>query len=64
MQWTIQNNVPRCPKCSAFMGDFLYHQHRYFQCNDCWALYQVIGTGKTDIELVISDEEVSDEHFQ
>lgn len=57
MKKTIQNDVPRCPECSALMSDFVRHLHRYFMCHDCGALYVVVGIGKAENEIIVSDSE-------
>ena len=54
---TIQHNVPRCPKCSALMFQRTQTDAyvKYYVCNDCGAIYEVIDNGQADNELQISD---------
>lgn len=55
---TIQNNVPRCPRCSAAMFRRLQtgKVDNYFVCNDCGAIYRIVDNGQSEIEILITDE--------
>lgn len=54
---TIHQNVPMCPKCSALMAQRHQCNHTYYFCHDCLGIYKVIGTGKAEIELIVTDRE-------
>ena len=50
----ISQTVPICPECQALM----IKRHLtdvYFCCADCKAILKVIGAGKTDNELIVTD---------
>lgn len=52
---TISQNVPMCPKCSAMMSRRHQHDQTYYFCHDCLSIYKVIGMGKAEIEIIITD---------
>lgn len=56
MLLTIQQNVLICPKCSAAMHRRIYHEHIYYICADCKSIWKVIGNGKVDLEVMVTDK--------
>lgn len=52
----MQQNVPMCPKCSALMITRNQYNNLYFVCQDCNAVFKVIGKGQAEIELIVTDE--------
>lgn len=53
---TLQQNVPICPECKALMLTRTQNGSLFFACVDCKAIFKVIGKGKADIELVVTDK--------
>ncbi len=56
MTITMQQNVPICPRCSALMITRYQYNNLYFVCQDCKAIFKVIGKGQAEIELIVTDE--------
>ena len=57
---TISQNVPICPKCKAMMVKRHQHNEIYFFCVDCLSIYRVIENGQAELELEVTDREVSE----
>lgn len=56
----ITQNVPICPKCKASL--LPKHQvYMYFFCIDCMSIYRVVGNGKAENELIVTDKELEDD---
>ena len=61
MNIVLQQNVPICPHCSALMvrriqtEDEKNLNNLFFFCTDCKAIFKVVGKGKAEIELVVTD---------
>jgi len=51
----ITQTVPICPECSAMMCKRQQKDDIFFFCVDCMKIYKVIGIGKAEIELLITD---------
>lgn len=54
MVTTILQTVPICPECQAL----IIKRHLadvYFCCTDCNSILKVMGPGKTDNELIVTD---------
>lgn len=51
----INQNVPICPKCKAGLSRAVQDKDVYYFCLDCMSIYKVIGTGKAENELIITD---------
>ena len=51
----IQNNVPRCPSCSALMFMTERNNKLYMVCHDCLKPYRVEDNGQAEIELYVTD---------
>jgi tRNA(Ile2) C34 agmatinyltransferase TiaS len=60
MKTIMQSNIPRCPDCASMMSSILRRADIYYQCEDCRATFKVIGKGKIDNEVLISDN-INDE---
>ena len=58
----ISQHVPMCPECSAMMS--MRHQNNvmYYFCNDCKSIFQFIGNGQAENELIVTDEEVANDY--
>ena len=62
MNIILQQNVPACPHCSALMvcriqrEDEAYLNDIFFLCTDCKAIFKVVGRGKAENELIVTDE--------
>ena len=52
----ITQTVPICPSCAAMMCKRYQCNEIFYFCIDCLKVYRVIGTGKAEIELIVSDE--------
>ena len=57
----ITQTVPMCPECSVMMSSRVSKGRWFFFCHDCLKILEVIGTGKAEIELIVTDREVKDE---
>ena len=55
MNYIISQNVPICPDCSGLMLKRHQADDIYYHCTDCVKILKVIGTGKAEIELIVSD---------
>ena len=53
----ITQNVPTCPKCSAGLFKRNQYKDTFYFCIDCMSIFQVIGTGKAENELIVTDKE-------
>lgn len=62
MNYLISQNVPICPDCSGLMLRRHQALDTYYCCNDCMKILKVIGTGKAEIELIVTDGKQSDPH--
>ena len=51
---TILQTVPICPECQALMIK-RHYDDVYFCCSDCGNILKVIGAGKSDNELIVTD---------
>lgn len=51
----ILQTVPICPECQAMM--FKRHQQNdvYYICHDCKNILKVIGQGKAENEVIVTD---------
>ena len=54
MVTTISQTVPICPECQALMIK-RHLSDVYFCCTDCKQILKVIGAGKSDNELIVTD---------
>ena len=54
MNYIISQNVPICPECSALMVK-RETKEVYYHCLDCMKILQVIGNGKAEVELIVTD---------
>lgn len=52
---TLQQNVPICPECKALMLTRTQNGSLFFACVDCKAIFKVVGKGKAEIELLVTD---------
>jgi len=52
----MQSNIPKCPHCAAIMMVRHQQDNVFYYCQDCFALFRIIGKGQIDNEVVISDE--------
>lgn len=55
MPVVISQNVPECPKCAAAMHKRAQGEHIYYICTDCKSIWQVLGGGQSEVELMVSD---------
>lgn len=55
MKYFMQLTVPRCSECSSLMYLSPHGDIMYYVCNDCNKVYRVIGNGKLDGEICVSD---------
>ena len=51
----ITQNVPICPKCSAGLLNRKQDNEIFYFCLDCMSIFQVIGTGKAENELIVTE---------
>lgn len=59
----IQQTVPMCPDCSAFMFKRAQGGHVYLICHDCLKVLRIISDSRAEIEVITSDKEDKyDEH--
>lgn len=54
MIFKILQTVPICPSCQALMMK-RYTDKTYFVCADCKKILKVIGPGKAENELIVTD---------
>lgn len=52
---SIVPSIPICPVCSALLTKRYVDDTTYFACPHCKGAYKVVGHGKADNELLISD---------
>lgn len=64
MTLAMQQNVPMCPSCSALMFTRGQYGSLYFICGDCKSIFKVIGNGRADIEIIVTDTETADESYK
>lgn len=57
----IVQHTPMCPECSALLNHRLQDLHSFYFCTDCGKIYKVIGAGKAEIELIVTDREEENE---
>lgn len=50
----ISQTTPICPECQALMIK-RHYDDVYFCCVDCKKILKVIGAGKSDNELIVTD---------
>ena len=55
MTFKILQTVPICPKCQAMMLNRAQGGDIYFYCTDCMNPLKVIGPGKAENELIVTD---------
>ena len=56
MIYTITQNALICPNCKAGMGYIHRKCEVYIRCNDCKKTYKVLDHGRSDHELIVSDD--------
>ena len=55
MMMAIQQTVPMCPECSAYMFKRVQDGHVYLICHDCLKILRIISDSRAEIEVVVSD---------
>ena len=55
MNYIISQNVPICPECSGLMLRRHQINDTYYHCVDCLKILKIVGTGKAEIELIVTD---------
>lgn len=55
MNYLISQNVPICPECQGLLMKRYQNLEAYFYCVDCKTILRIIGTGKAEIELIVTD---------
>ena len=53
----IQQTVPMCPDCSAFMFKRAQGGHVYLICHDCLKVLRIVSDSRTEIEVITSDNQ-------
>ena len=53
----IQQTVPMCPDCSAFMFKRAQGGHMYLICHDCLKVLRIVSDSRAEIEVITSDKE-------
>lgn len=53
----IQQTVPMCPDCSAFMFKRAQGGHVYLICHDCLKVLRIVSDSRAEIEVITSDKE-------
>ena len=51
----IQQTVPMCPDCSAFMFKRAQGGHVYLICHDCLKVLRIVSDSRAEIEVITSD---------
>jgi len=51
----IQQTVPMCPDCSAFMFKRAQDGHVYLICHDCLKVLRIVSDSRAEIEVITSD---------
>jgi endogenous inhibitor of DNA gyrase (YacG/DUF329 family) len=51
----ILQTVPICPECQAMMIKRHQQTDAYFCCTDCKTILKVIGQGKAENEVIVTD---------
>ena len=51
----IQQTVPMCPDCSAFMFKRAQGGHVYLICHDCLKVLKIVSDSRAEIEVITSD---------
>lgn len=51
----IQQTVPMCPDCSAYMFPRIQGGHAYLICHDCLKILKIISDSRAEIEVITSD---------
>ena len=51
----ISQNVPMCPECKGMMSQRHQNHEMYYFCHDCLSIYQFVGNGQAENELVVRD---------
>lgn len=51
----IQQTVPMCPDCSAFMFKRAQGGHVYLICHDCLKILRIVSDSRAEIEVITSD---------
>ena len=55
MMHTITQKVPICPVCKAGMHMRVTMFGIIYICNDCNAMFRVLGVGQTENEVIVGD---------
>ena len=53
----IQQTVPMCPDCSAFMFKRAQGGHVYLICHDCLKVLRIESDSRAEIEVITSDNQ-------
>ena len=53
----IQQTVPMCPDCSAFMFKRAQGGHVYLICHDCLKVLRIVSDSRAEIEVITSDNQ-------
>lgn len=53
----IQQTVPMCPDCSAYMFPRIQGGHAYLICHDCLKILRIISDSRAEIEVITSDNQ-------
>lgn len=53
----IQQTVPMCPDCSAFMFKRAQGGHVYLICHDCLKVLRIVSDSRAEIEVITTDKE-------
>lgn len=55
MMMAIQQTVPMCPECAAYMFKRIQGNHVYLICHDCLKILRIESNSRAEIEVVVSD---------
>lgn len=55
MMMAIQQTVPMCPECAAYMFKRIQGSHVYLICHDCLKILRIESDSRAEIEVVVSD---------
>ena len=55
MMMAIQQTVPMCPECAAYMFKRVQGGHVYLICHDCLKILRIESDSRAEIEVVVSD---------